>query len=215
MRPVKGARCLMPEWMVQTNLETALNLLFAVDPPTQWVRCPKPATIAAGFKIMIHQITGLREEQRFWDYLTSRSIKVIVCLRYNILMQYVSDLITIATRQPACWDGKVRTAKVEVNLKTLGLELQRIIDQKAYLRHKLAHLEIDAKHLSYETFANSYTSVEGIMEWLIGTRHHLTTKLSKQNPDNLADRVVNFNELVAEVRRLGLGHLLIDSSTRS
>lgn len=212
MKPIQGSRCLLPEVMVQNNLPRALRILFdAAPPPTQWILSKKPATAAAGFKIMAHQIQALKSEQVFWDYLVQEKIPVILCFRYNILMQYISDLITQATKQAACWDGKVRTAKVTVNVPGLEGELKRIITEKTYLIEKCEALNLERKRTKYEDFKDDTTPVEDILEWLVGERYPLSTKLSKQNPDSLRARVTNYRELVREVRRLGLDNLLVDN----
>jgi hypothetical protein len=212
MRPVAGSTCLMPEAMVQNNIRRALDILWSPEPPPeQWIQSRKRGDIASGFKIMAHQIRGLKSEKQFWDILVEEKIPVILCFRYNILMQYVSDLITIATRQPTCWDGNVRTARVKVDVSSLGLELKRIVDEKTYLIDRVNELKLAKQRLKYEDFKDNVGPAEDVLDWLIGERYHLTTKLSKQNPDSLKARVTNYDELAAEVHRLGLGHLLADS----
>ncbi len=209
MKPIKGSTCLLPEKMVQDNLLRALNLLFSPNPlPEQWVLSRKKANRAAGFKIMAHQLQGLRSEQIFWEYIVAEKIKVILCFRYNILMQHISDLITQQTRQPACWDGKIKTARIYLNPKDINPSLALIMKQKKYLIDTVANLGIEAKRIKYEDFKNNIKPVEDLLYWLIGERSPLTTKLSKQNSDNLADRVLNYEEVVAEINRLGLSHLL-------
>jgi hypothetical protein len=211
MKPIKGSKCLLPEAMVQSNLQRAFRILFSAEaPPDQWILSRKVANKAAGFKIMAHQIQGLRSEEEFWKNLKDNQIKVILCFRYNILFQYVSDLITIETRQPACWDGNVRTARVHVPLDTLELELQRIINQKQYLLDTTEQLDLPRRRVKYEDFKDNVQPIEEIMEWLIGERCPLTTKLTKQNPDSLRARVTNYDAFATTVRRLGLGHLLVD-----
>lgn len=212
MRPVQGSSCLLPEAMVQHNIERAFKILFSPEPPPQqWIQSRKRGDTAAGFKIMAHQIRGLKSEPAFWQYLVNEQIPVILCFRYNILMQYVSDLITIATRQPTCWDGNVRTAKVQVDIPSLELEMKRIIDEKTYLIDKVNEHKLKKLRLKYEDFKDDVVPVEDALYWLIGEKYHLTTKLSKQNPDSLRARVTNYDELEAEVQRLGLAHLLVDN----
>lgn len=207
--PNNGRRCLLPEAMVQHNIERALDILFSPDPPPeQWIVNRKRGDTAVGFKIMAHQLLGLKSEPDFWEYLTSRRIKVILCFRYNILMQYVSDMITIVTRQPACWDGNVRTAQVRINTRTLGFELQKTVEQRKYLTDTVLKLGLDHRQVMYEDFKDTTEPAEDLLYWLIGERKRLTTKLSKQNPDSLQARVSNYDELVAEVNNLGLGYLL-------
>ncbi len=212
MRPVAGATCLLPEAMIHNNIKRALNILWSPEPPPeQWIQSRKRGDVASGFKIMAHQIRGLRNEQEFWNILVREQIPVVLCFRYNIIMQYISDLITIATRQPTCWDGNVRTAVVRVDIKSLELELKRIVDEKTYLIDKVNELKLPKQRLKYEDFKDNIRPVEDVLDWLIGERYHLTTKLSKQNPDSLKARVTNYDELAVEINRLGLGHLLADS----
>ncbi len=212
MRPVPGASCLLPEVMIQNNIRRTLNILWSPEPPPeQWIKSRKRGDVASGFKIMAHQIRGLKSEKQFWDILVQEQIPVILCFRYNIIMQYVSDLITIATGQPTCWDGNVRTARVKVDISSLELELKRIIDEKTYLIDRVNECKLAKRRVKYEDFKDNVGPAEDALEWLIGERYHLTTKLSKQNPDSLKARVTNYDELVVGINRLGLGHLLADS----
>lgn len=214
MKPVHDSSCLLPEAMVQNNIRRAFNILFSPEPPPeQWIQSRKRGDVAAGFKIMAHQIRGLRSEPDFWKYLVDESIPVILCFRYNILMQYVSDLITIATRQPTCWDGQVRTATVKVDIGSLELEMKRIVDEKTYLIDRVNQLGLTKARVRYEDFKDNVKPIEDLLYWLIGERRPLTTKLSKQNPDSLRARVTNYDDLVTEVRRLGLEHLLVDNDS--
>lgn len=212
MRPVVGSSCLLPEAMVQNNLLRAFKILFSPEaPPSQWIQSRKVGNLAAGFKIMAHQIRGLKSEQVFWKYLADEKIPVILCFRYNIIMQYVSDLITLATRQPTCWDGNIKTAKVQVNIPSFELEMRRIINEKTYLIDKVNEYGLEKRRIKYEDFKDDVIPVEDILYWLIGERCGLTTKLSKQNPDSLRARVTNYDELAAEAMRLDLGHLLVEN----
>ncbi len=212
MRPVKDSTCLLPEVMVQNNIIRALKILFSPEPPPkQWIQSRKRGDLAVGFKIMVHQIRALKSEEEFWKYLVDEKIPVVLCFRYNIIMQYVSDLITIATRQPTCWDGEVRTSKVVVPIKTLEAELKRILSEKTYLINKVNELGLEKRRLKYEDFKDNIAPAERVFTWLTGEKHTLTTKLSKQNPDSLQARVINYEELVAEITKLNMQHLLVDN----
>ncbi len=212
MKPVLGASCLLPEPMVQTNLKRAFNILFSPNPPPiQWIKTRSRGDRVVGFKIMAHQIRSLRSEAEFWQYLVTEQVRVILCLRYNILMQYVSDMITIATRQPACWDGAVRTAQVPIRIAALESALRQINEEKQYLIEKVRALDLPRRRIKYEDFKDSILPVENILYWLSGERYALTTKLSKQNPDSLRARVTNYEDVVAEIHRLQLSHLLVDT----
>lgn len=214
MRPVQGSNCLLPEPMVQNNLQRAFRILFSPDqPPQPWIMSNKRGDLAAGFKIMAHQIQALRSVDEFWQYLVDEKILVVICLRYNILMQFVSDQITRVTRQSTCWDGNVRTAQVTLDIPSLGKELRRIMAEKKYLIQKVDSLGLQKWRLRYEQFKDSVEPVEDLFTWLTGEKAHLTTKLSKQNPDALRDRVTNYDQVAAEIRRLGLDHLLADNAT--
>lgn len=206
MKPVKGTVCLLPEHMIQNNLPRALDILFSSKPiPDQWVLSQRSAPQAAGFKIMAHQLIALRSEPIFWNYLRENKVKIILVFRYNIIMQYVSDLIVQQTRESTCWAGKPKTAKVHVPIPTLGKTLAKISKQKMYLIEKTT--QFDHRRVRYEDFKDSVEPIEQLMPWLIGEEYNLTTRLQKQNPDNLQARVKNYGALVVELRRLGLGHL--------
>jgi len=212
MKPIVGSKCLLPEFMIQNNLPRAFRILFSEKAPSgDWILSNKKAPKAAGFKIMAHQIMALRSESVFWQYLVDNNVKVILVFRYNIVMQYISDLIVKETHQSACWDGNVRTAKVNVPIDTLEDNLRRIISEKDYLVHKVNELGLDKRRLKYEDFKDDITKVSDLMPWLIGESFLLTTKLSKQNSDSMKMRVKNYNELVIELRRLNFEHLIVDN----
>jgi hypothetical protein len=46
------------------------------------------------------------------------------------------------------------------------------------------------------------------LEWLIKEKRLVKSRLRKQNPDSLRERVINFDALVAELKRLGFAHLV-------
>jgi hypothetical protein len=206
MRPTTTSHCLLPQQLIQNNLYRALDILFDVEPPpSKWIASNKRAELLVGFKIMAHQIMALKNQAEFWEYLASHSIKIILCFRHNLLMQYVSDMITTVTKQSACWDGQVRSSKVTLDVSKLGAVFRTTVEQRAFLRNNIGTVH---REIYYEDFKDSTLPVEDLMEWLIGQKHKLSTKLSKQNPDGLAARVHNYDEVVAEVRRLGFAHLL-------
>ena len=125
-------------------------------------------------------------------------MKVVIVLRDNIVMQYISDLIVQQTRQCTCWVGDPKTARVEVPIASLALNLRRIKQERRYLLDKSKLLD-------------TVEPVEAILPWLVGEEYPLTTKLQKQNPDSMRDRVTNYRALVDELRRLGLDHLIVNN----
>lgn len=212
MKPLASSHCLLPESMIQSNIGRALDILFDPNPPPeQWIRNRKRGDKVVGFKIMAHQLRGLRNESQVWERLSAERIKVILCFRHNIIMQYVSDLISMATSQPTCWDGNIKTAKVKVDIKVLGTELNKIMEEKHYLIDKVNEFSLEHRRVRYEALKDDVLPAENLLHWLVNERYSLTTKLSKQNPDSLRDRVTNYDELAQEIKRLGLGHLLINT----
>lgn len=215
MKPRADSTSLVPEQIVQTDIYYAMDRLFQAEPPPQeWIKNRKTGEKAAGFKIMAHQILGLKTEPDFWEYLASNKVKIILCFRQNILMQYVSDMITIVTRQPTCWDGNVKTGKATINTDTLRFELQKIVEQRQYLIDAVKRLKLDFRRVDYEDFKNSTLPIGDILYWLIGEQRVLTTKLSKQNPDSLKARVHNYDDVIKTVKDIGLAHLLADTELR-
>jgi len=207
MQPKAGSRCLVPNNIAQNNIEFVLDKLF--DPnelPESWSISHKTAEACAGFKIMAHQIHALNSKFEFWEYLRQHDVKIITVSRDNILQQYVSDLIAQETRQPACWDGKIRTAKIRIPIKTLKSELLRIREEKRFLNRQVS--TFDHKKLVYEKFKNNIADVESILPWLLGKNFKLTTKLCKQNPDDLQRKIINYEEIVAEINKIGFNHLI-------
>ena len=210
MKPPPFSRRLIPEQLVQNDLTSALGKLFAEEPlPDEWMLSKRKAIIAAGFKIMAHQIQGLRSEELFWEYLHRYDIKVVIIVRHNIVMQYISDLIVKQTRQCVCWIGDPKTAKVEVPISSLGTNLRRIKRERLYLFDKSKLL--NRRKLTYEEFKDTVEPVRTILPWLVGEEYSPTTKLQKQNPDSMRDRVTNYRALVDELRRLGFDHLIVDN----
>jgi hypothetical protein len=207
MQPISGSRGLVPEHLIQNNIISVLDALFNAKPlPAAWNSTNKVANVAAGFKIMAHQIIGLNEEENFWEYLKDNGVKVLLVFRDNIAMQYISDLIVQKTRQCAVWDSVPKTAKVHVPIDTLRENLKRIRDERRYLMERSK--DLDRKRITYEKFKNDITAVEAILPWLTGTTYTVATKLQKQNPDSMRDRVTNYHKLVAELRRLKFDHLI-------
>lgn len=207
MQPIEGSICLVPEDLVYFRLEYALDLLFGPEPPPpEWVVTSKRSRVASGFKMMAHQIRALPNAADFWRYLSQNNVKVLVVLRDNILLQYTSDLIVQETRQCTCWEGDVKRARVEVPIGTLKSKLKRIEEEKNFILRRASCY--DHYIIRYEEFKDNISVVESAFEWLVGFQHPLVTRLTKQNPDRLADRVTNYEELAAEVVKIGLGDLL-------
>lgn len=207
MKPIPGSPGLIPEVLIQNKLEPTLNKLLSKGPlPQNWNSTSKTAEIAAGFKIMAHQVRGLKHSELFWEYLHKNSIKVLLVFRENIAMQYISDLIVKKTRQCAVWSGEPKTAQVEVPIKSLRENLRRIKEERRYLLERSRNL--DRRRLTYEKFKDNITTVESILPWLTGAKYNVTSKLQKQNPDSMRSRVTNYDQLVAELRRLKFDHLI-------
>jgi len=208
MRPMPDdSTCLIPEELVQNNINEALDIILSKQPPPdEWVLSSRVASLAAGFKIMAHQIQSLKSEEMFWTYLHRYNIKALLIVRDNIAMQYVSDLITKVTREPTCWIGTPKIAKVEVPISTLGENLLRIRRERRYLLDKSKLL--DRRILTYEQFKDTVEPMEKIFHWITGKTSSLITKLQKQNPDSLKSRVLNYEDLADELKRLGYPGLL-------
>lgn len=213
MQPLRGSKRLLPELMVQTDIVGAMELLLREEPtPARFSLSKKPAPVAAGFKIMVHQIRALDNEFGFWEHLRTGNIKPVLVFRYNILWQYVSDLITMATGQTTAWSGfdTVKRSKVTVPIATLGQKLSQLMREKRYALSQVAGLE--HRRLVYEEFKTDYQTVGDMLPWLIGQEHKVTTRLQKQNPDDLRARVNNFSAVVGELHKLGLSHLIHERS---
>lgn len=210
MQPIRS-NTIFPDEMVHHNINMALDILFSKYSLSSLIRTDNTASAIASFKIMIHQILALREENKFWQYLKDNRVKILLCFRRNIIMQYVSDLITTVTRQPACWDGDVRTARVTVDTKNLGRALSSIVGERQYLFKRLREFGLESKTVLYEDFATNHRLINGILKTMFGYEAgRFSTKLMKQNPDSLKDRVNNYNDLLVEVKKLGLEYLLVN-----
>jgi len=104
------------------------------------------------------------------------------------------------------WTENVRTAQVAVDVNTLENDIRNIIDERYYLIENCKNLQ--HKQVRYEQFCSDYRIVQHILEWLTGDRYEVYTKTHKQNPENLRDKIINYDEFVIEVEKLGFGHLL-------
>jgi len=205
MQPLLGN--LMPEEMVQNDITKTLDILFDEEPPT-WIQTTRFATLAAGFKIMAHQVAALRQENIFWYYLKEHAVKAVIIFRHNILLQHISDLIVRVTNQPVCWDGNIVTARVEVPIQTLADDLKAIVSQRNYLLNKAKQYSLDYTKLAYESYQHNTAAVAELLPWLVGETYVLKSKLMKQNPNSVFDRVVNYDAIADELRRIGMLYLL-------
>lgn len=206
MKPCGEGR-VVPQARIDQNLTQVLDILFRkARMPEKWFKIKKTARRAAGFKIMIHQINALRNKEAFWDYIKSKNVKIICNYRRNILFQYVSELITLETRQSACWDGNVMNAKVMVPVESLVDKLSSIIKQREDINSKLDEEKLYYETIFYEEFKDNIKSVNRIMKYVIGEEYPMKTRLMKQNPDSLEQRVKNYKELVNRLSELGIAH---------
>jgi hypothetical protein len=199
-----------PQNLTHNNIVRALDICFAALPIVKrkdmqhigWLHNQIPGNIAAGFKIMAHQIMALKQVDKFWEYLHRNDIKTIVIQRDNKLLQWISDLIVQSTHQCVCWDGNVKRAKVKVPLDKLQLNLENIQYQDQYLLDKTVNL--DRKIIIYENFMDNYQLIEDMLPWLIGVKYKVSAKCVKQNPDSIEDRVINYQQLCDKLAQLGL-----------
>ena len=202
---------MFPDKIVQNDLSSVLDIIYNPDPI---LRTPTPinrrADIAAGFKIMIHQIRALRHEDVFWRYLKNNNVKVMFVFRDNIVMQYISDLITIETNQTSCWDGVLRTAEITVPIDGLKTKLDNILKERRYAINIVKSVGLDFRRLNYESFKDNIGMINNILPWLIGRDGYLSSKLCKQNPDSMRMRVKNYNELVETLIKLGLSKYILE-----
>lgn len=184
------------------NIEHVLDILLYSENP--WGLSNKQFYRASGFKIMAHQILGLPNADRFWQYIRSNKIKIIWVSRNNIVLQYVSDLIVQKTRQAACWDNNTTRTKVKVDCCRLKDDIELIRHEVNYIQNMLTNMSIDYKKLKYEAFEKSYKPVSNALKWLINEKHVLTSKLVKQNSNKLSDRIENYTETLGTLQNLGL-----------
>jgi hypothetical protein len=202
---------MFPDNMVQNDLLSVFGTIYNPNP----ILCTQTpinrrADIAAGFKIMIHQIRALRHENVFWQYLKENNVKVILVLRDNIVMQYISDLITIETNQTSCWDGDLRTAEITVPIDGMKIKLDSISKEKRYAINTIKSIGLDFRRLNYESFKDNIGTVNNILPWLIGKDGYLSSKLCKQNPDSMRMRVKNYSELVDKLNDLGMSKYIVE-----
>lgn len=215
MQPLPNDKHLIPQLLVDRSLATVMDQMFskdgiASDMTQDWLS-KRSASKAVGFKIMIHQIMALKQKEIFWKSLVKHKAKIVVNYRQNILMQYVSDIIAARTGKSTCYDGKPITTEVMIPVASLGDNLKRIVDEQKSIAELIRKVNLPTYKLKYEEFRDNVEPIENLNRWLTGDKINLTTKMSKQNPENLKARVKNYHDLAKEVRRLGLENLLVDN----
>ena len=198
---------LIPDKVAFLNLDHAIDKLLRPEPPTEWLLAKKHGSLASGFKIMAHQIRALPNSADFWRCLTRQNVKILVVVRNNILAQYISDLIVKKTRQCVCTDGNVKKAKVQVPINNLKSILSKLKEEQEFILRRAECY--DHRILRYEKFKDNIIDIESAFEWLVGFPYTLTARIMKQNPDSIADKVTNYDELATEMHRIGLENYLI------
>lgn len=189
------------------NISSVINRLLSEDKlPNEWDMSYKTAKKAAGFKIMVHQILSLHSPDQFWQHIRNIQCKLLLIIRKNKLMQIISDQIAKNTKQPAVWEGIPATQKVYINTSNLTRQLENISKQEQYMISQSSYF--NKKIIYYEDFKDEHQNVARILPWLIDENHHLTTSLRKQNPDDIKERVINYEQLVSIARHLNIQHML-------
>jgi len=215
MQPLPNDKHLIPQLMVDRSLAIVMDKMFSkegISPDlTQDWLSKRTASKAVGFKIMIHQIMALKQKEIFWKSLSKHKARIVINYRQNILMQYVSDVIAARTGKSTCYDGKPITAEVVIPIASLCENLKRIVDEQKSIAELVRKVNLPTYKLKYEEFRDNVLPIENLNRWLTGDKIGLTTKMSKQNPENLKARVKNYHDLAKEVRRLGLENLLVDN----
>jgi len=215
MQPLPNDKHLIPQLMVDRSLAIVMDKMFSkegISPDlTQDWLSKRTASKAVGFKIMIHQIMALKQKAIFWKSLSKHKARIIINYRQNILMQYVSDVIAARTGKSTCYDGKPITAEVVIPIASLCDNLKKIVDEQKSIAELIRKVNLPTYKLKYEEFKDNVLPIENLNRWLTGDKISLTTRMSKQNPENLKARVKNYHDLAKEVRRLGLENLLVDN----
>lgn len=197
---------IVPQQLLNDIQQTIDILLSENQLPPQWDMSKKTATLAAGFKIMTHQILALPSPDQFWQYISKINCKILIISRRNKLMQIISDQIAKETGQPAAWDEPVKSFKVYINVNAISDQLDNIRKADEYILLKTR--AFNKKIIYYEDFNGNYSTIENILPWLLSSKHKLTTKLRKQNPDIMRQRVINYDQLQRQAEILNIQHML-------
>jgi hypothetical protein len=205
-----------PTYLLYKHLPYLINRYFSLEPLPQGLRGShkKTASIAAGFKTMSHQISGLPNRDEFWMLLKQHDAKVLRLYRHNIIKQITSDYITTKTRQCVVYDGKesAGTVKIRYPIANLERDINFIRSSQAYIDKNVIQYRLRDKLVIYEDyeFNMNYVS-DHIMPYFIGKSVVVNTRTSKQNPTRLADRLLNYEELARELRKLNMESFIKDT----
>lgn len=160
------------------------------------------------FKIMYNQLN-----KELVEWLIKEKVKVIHLIRQDLLRTAVSHEFKRRRKEIGRPDARAfekwPVAQLEVNIPWILAEVERIEDDSIYYHKKFSHNPY-FKFTYEEMVGESGKEVntlpqplsKNILDFLEVGNVELTTRLRKQNPHDLKKMVINYNELMKEVKRL-------------
>lgn len=168
------------------------------DPVSLWARVRAETSGLAGFRYF-HD-----HDPRMFDVVANDPRCAKIVLTRNPVDSYVSWKIAQATGQWKLTNAKnLKTARIRFDADEFEQHLDDLHQFQIALLHRLQVTGQTAFYLAYEDIQDidvlnglaAYLGVEGRLDSPDG-------KLKKQNPDQLADKVENFDEMSAALSRI-------------
>lgn len=205
-----------PPYLIFNHLPYLMNRYFSVEPLPDFLRGSnvKRGNVAAGFKIMSHQISGMPNSEEFWNLLRYYNVRIVRLYRHNIIKQITSDYIVTRTRQSVVYDGKqdAGTVKIRLPVNRLENDIKIIREHQSYIDRNVSKYGLNNLLVTYEDYEHNLSYISDVvMPYYIGRSVKVTARTKRQNPERLRDRLVNYRELVSELRRLNMESFIKDT----
>lgn len=150
-----------------------------------------------GFKLFyFHARTP---QDKIWtDLKNDKSIKIIHLKRKNLLRAFLSKKIGLKTKQ---WTENIKSSQIPVEQKQVIIDPEECLKFFELTRkHEEECEELFKNHdvinITYESFIeNIKKEVHHIQNELGVVPFYRKSELKKQNPENIKDLIINYNEL--------------------
>ncbi|MDB6452652.1 nodulation protein NodH [Falsirhodobacter sp. 20TX0035] len=187
--------------------------MFGFDLAT---RDADPLAVLGAMRDQTEGLAGFRQFQDHDPRITEAVLNDPTCakiiLTRNPLESYVSLLIARSTGQwKLSHGGKLRSARVHFDAKGFARHIDALGDFYAGLMHRLHVTGQTAFHIDYEDIQD-IDVLNGLARWLgiEGRLEALDTKLKKQNPEPLSEKLENPEgvvEALAAIDRFGFSRI--------
>jgi len=154
-----------------------------------------------GFKIFYkHPVDS--DSKFVWSKISrDKNIKIIHLTRNNKVRAELSKLIAFKTKKWAANTSKsdfkipsLKEKKISVDVELFLKEIQSVVENEDYIRNKFSNHKII--EITYEQLSNKpEDTLKKIAENFNIKKFKIETPLVKQNTEDIADLVTNYNEL--------------------